>query len=49
MVLVVMNIVYALSAYPAGVLSDHFNRLTMLIIGFALLIVADLVLAMSGG
>ena len=49
LVLVVMNIVYALSAYPAGVLSDHFNRLTMLIIGFALLIVADLVLAMSGG
>ncbi len=28
MVLVVMNVVYALSAYPAGVLSDRFNRIT---------------------
>jgi MFS family permease len=49
MVLVVMNVVYALAAYPAGVLSDRFNRLTVLIIGFALLIIADLVLAFTGG
>lgn len=49
LVLVVMNIVYALAAYPAGVLSDRFNRLTMLTIGFVLLIVADLVLAFPGG
>lgn len=49
MVLVVMNVVYALAAYPAGVLSDRFNRLTILIIGFALLIAADLTLAFSGG
>jgi len=47
MVLVVMNIVYSLAAYPAGVLSDRYNRLTVLIIGFALLIAADLVLALS--
>jgi MFS family permease len=47
MVLVVMNFVYALSAYPAGVLSDRYNRLTVLIIGFTLLIAADLVLALS--
>ncbi len=49
LVLVVMNIVYALAAYPAGVLSDRFNRLTMLMMGFAFLIAADIVLAISGG
>ena len=49
MVLVVMNAVYALAAYPAGVLSDRFNRLTILIIGFALLIAADVTLAFSDG
>jgi len=46
-VLVVMNVVYALAAYPAGVLSDRFNRLAILAIGFALLIVADLTFAFS--
>ncbi len=48
MVLVVMNAVYALAALPAGALSDRVNRLTVLIIGFALLIAADLTLAFSG-
>ncbi len=45
LVLVVMNVVYALTAYPVGVLSDRVNRLTMLILGFVLLIAADLTLA----
>lgn len=49
MVLVVMNVVYAAAAYPAGVLSDRFNRLTILIIGFALLIAADVTLALASG
>jgi MFS family permease len=49
MVLVVMNVVYALAAYPAGVFSDRTNRMTVLIIGFALLIAGDLLLAFSGG
>ena len=49
LVLVVMNVVYALAAYPAGALSDRFNRMTMLMIGFALLIAADIALAISGG
>ncbi len=49
MVLVLTNVVYALSAYPAGVLSDRYNRLTMLIIGFGLLIAADLTLAFAPG
>lgn len=45
LVLVVMNIVYALSAYPLGALSDRIDRKTMLAMGFATLIIADLVLA----
>ena len=48
-VLVVMNIAYALAAYPAGVLSDNGNRTRVLMIGLALLIVADLVLAFVPG
>jgi len=47
-VMVVMNIVYALAAYPAGVLSDQFNRQTILIAGLAVLVLADVVLAYSG-
>lgn len=49
LVLVVMNVVYALAAYPAGALSDRFSRMAMLMIGFALLIAADVALAISGG
>jgi MFS family permease len=44
-VLVIMNVVYAAAAYPAGVLSDNGDRGRVLIAGFAMLIVADLVLA----
>lgn len=45
-VLVLMNVVYALSAYPAGVLSDRMNRKTLLIIGLLFLAGADLSLAL---
>lgn len=48
-VLVLMNVVYAFAAYPAGVLSDHVNRTTILAVGFGLLIAADLVLAFADG
>jgi MFS family permease len=48
-VMVVMNVVYALSAWPAGAKSDQIGRYWLLIAGFALLIVADLVLAFGGG
>lgn len=48
-VLVAMNVVYALSAYPVGVLSDRANRLQLLSLGFVLLIVADLMLAAFSG
>ncbi|MDH6259714.1 MFS transporter [Bradyrhizobium sp. BR13661] len=45
-VLVLMNIVYALSAYPAGVLSDRINRTALLALGLVVLAGADLVLAL---
>ena len=48
-VMVVMSAVYALTAYPAGALSDTLGRRGVLIAGTAALIVADLVLALSGG
>lgn len=46
-VLVVMNVAYALSAYPAGVLSDRFGRLGVFLAGAALLIAADVALALA--
>ena len=46
-VLVVMNVAYALSAYPAGWLSDRVNRWGVFAAGAALLIAADLVLALG--
>jgi MFS family permease len=46
-VMIVMNVVYALSAWPAGALSDGIGRYRLLTAGFALLIVADLVLALG--
>jgi MFS family permease len=48
-VFVVMNAVYALAAYPAGVLSDRIDRVTVLGVGLAFLIAADIVLAFAGG
>lgn len=48
-VLVVMNLAYSLSAYPAGALSDRVDRLTMLAAGLVLLVAADLVLAFAPG
>ncbi|MCO5162286.1 MAG: MFS transporter [Mesorhizobium sp.] len=45
LVLVVMNVAYALSAYPAGALSDRIDRTAILVIGLALLIAADVALA----
>jgi len=46
-VFVLMNMVYALAAYPAGVLSDRIDRGTVLILGLVLLIAADVVLAIA--
>jgi MFS family permease len=44
-VMVVMNVIYALSAWPAGALSDRVGRYGLMASGFALLVIADLVLA----
>ena len=45
--LVTMNVFYALAAYPAGVLSDRFDRLTIATTGFFVLIAGDLTLALA--
>jgi len=49
MVMVAMNVVYALSAYPAGVLADRMSHRTLLGSGLLVLIVADVVLAAASG
>ncbi|WP_370741321.1 MFS transporter [Thalassovita mangrovi] len=49
LVLVGMNAVYSVVAYPVGALSDKIGRVRLMIVGLALLIVADLFLALSGG
>ena len=48
-IMIVMNVVYAAAAYPAGMLSDKLDRVVILLIGFGLLIAADLFLALSPG
>lgn len=47
LVLVVMNVAYAASAYPAGVWSDRAGRRVVLLAGVAVLVLADIVLAMA--
>lgn len=47
LVMVAMNLVYALSAYPFGKLSDRMNHKTLLALGLVVLISADLVLAIN--
>jgi len=46
-VLIVMNIVYAATAYPAGSASDRLGHRTMLVLGLGILVIADLVLALA--
>jgi MFS family permease len=45
LVMVAMNLIYAATAYPFGKLSDRMSHKTLLAIGLAVLIAADLVLA----
>ena len=47
LVMVAMNLVYSLSAYPMGRLSDNMDHRKMLALGLGVLIAADLVLASS--
>jgi len=45
-VLVAMNVVYAIAAYPAGVMSDRMSRTAVLATGILVLVAADIVLAL---
>lgn len=47
LVMVAMNLVYAVSAYPFGKLSDRMGHTKLLVSGLIVLIAADLVLAMN--
>jgi MFS family permease len=44
-VMIVMNVFYSAGAYPAGAAADRMRARTLLIVGLALLVAADLVLA----
>jgi MFS family permease len=44
-----MNVIYAIAAYPAGVLSDHIDRTIVLFFGLALLVAADIALGIATG
>lgn len=45
LVMVAMNLIYALSAYPFGKLSDRMSHMRLLTLGLLVLIAADVVLA----
>ena len=47
LVLVGMNVVYALTAYPIGKLADRMPRERLLVIGIGVLVAADVVLALA--
>ncbi|MEZ0226608.1 MAG: MFS transporter [Alphaproteobacteria bacterium] len=47
-ILIVMNVVYAASAWPAGLLSDKIGKNGLLLAGIGALIAADIILAMTG-
>jgi len=46
-IMIVMNAVYAVFAYPAGAAADRISARTLLVIGLGVLVVADLVLAVA--
>lgn len=48
-VMIVMNIVYAVAAYPAGALSDRVSGRALLLAGLLCLVLADVLLALSDG
>jgi MFS family permease len=49
LVFVWMNIVYAFTATPAGILSDKIGRMKLLLCGLGALFIADLTLALAPG
>ena len=46
-VLIVMNIIYAVAADPAGIAADHLSRRMLLIVGLLPLLAADVLLAQA--
>lgn len=46
-IMIVMNIVYAGLAYPAGAAADRLSARTLLVLGLGVLVIADVVLAMA--
>ncbi len=49
LVMVAMNVIYSLTAYPSGRLSDRMSHARLLTLGLVVLIAADLVLALDYG
>lgn len=49
LVLIVMNVVYAVAAYPVGVAADHLSGRSLLVAGLAVLVAADIALAITCG
>ena len=47
LVLVMMSVIYSLTSYPVGVLSDRVGRRGLLLLGLAVLLIADVVLGYS--
>ncbi len=45
LVLIVMNVAYTATSYPAGIAADRLDQRTLLIMGLGMLVVADLILA----
>ena len=46
-IMIVMNAVYAVAAYPAGAAADRFPTKVLLVSGLVVLIIADVALAMA--
>jgi len=47
LIMIVMNVVYAAVAYPAGVAADRISARKLVVLGLGVLIIADVVLAVS--
>jgi MFS family permease len=47
LVMIVMNVLYAGAAYPAGAAADRMSHRALLLIGLSLLVISDIVLALA--
>ncbi len=46
-IMIVMNVVYSIFAYPAGAAADRISARTLLLMGLGILVIADIVLAIA--